>query len=107
MQVNEEEGEDEAAMSLYLEAANAEPKLPEDQLRACTAGLVLALARCRELERSIHLALELEDPGTTLKLGEMLEAQNLPQVILWNDGIDEIHVRASRVVLCHMPRVHA
>ena len=80
MQVNEREGEDETAMSLYLEAANAEPKLPEDQQRICTAGLVLAMARCKELERSIHLALELDDPTTTLKLAEMLEQQDLPQV---------------------------
>ncbi len=82
MQVNEREGEDETAMNLYLEAANVEPKLPEDQQRVCTAGLVLAMARCKELERSIHLALELDDPTTTLKLAEMLEQQDLPQARL-------------------------
>lgn len=67
-------------MSLYLEAANAVPKLPMDQQKACSSGLVLALARCKELERSIHLALELDDPTTTLALAEMLEQQDLPQV---------------------------
>lgn len=67
-------------MKYYLEAANAVPKLPEAEARACTAGLVLALGRCKELERSIHLALELDDPPTTLKLAQMLEAQQLPQV---------------------------
>lgn len=80
MQASEGEGEDEAAMKLYLEAANAVPKLPDIEAKACTAGLVLALGRCRELERSIHLALELDDTPTTLKLAQMLEAQQLPQV---------------------------
>lgn len=81
VQASEGDGEDEAAMGFYLEAANAVPKLPEDQAKACTAGLVLALGRCKELERSIHLALELDDQPTTLKLAQLLESQDLPQVI--------------------------